>query len=69
MINLYKVLNNKFESAKMILQVHDELILEVPENIVNDVAELTIKSMELSQPLNVPLVVDLNYGKNWKEAK
>ncbi|MCQ2957386.1 MAG: DNA polymerase I [Candidatus Gastranaerophilales bacterium] len=69
MINLNKGLNDKFKSAKMILQVHDELIIEVPNDIVKDVAELTIKSMELSQPLNVPLVVDLNYGKNWKEAK
>lgn len=69
MINLYKGLKDKQKDVKMILQVHDELILEMPENMVQDVAKLTLQAMELSQPLNVPLVVDLNYGKSWKVAK
>ena len=53
----------------MIIQVHDELVIEMPENLIQEVAKLTVKAMELSQPLNVPLVVDLNFGKNWKIAK
>ena len=69
MINLYKGLKDNYKNAKMIIQVHDELVIEMPEHLVEEVARLTIKSMELSQPLNVPLVVDLNFGKNWKIAK
>ncbi len=69
MIKLSKELDKKYKSAKMILQVHDELILEVPRELADEISDLTIKSMELSQPLNVPLVVDLHYGKSWKTAK
>ena len=69
MINLNKVLKEECKNAKIILQVHDELVIEVPKQFVQKVSELTIKAMELSQPLDVPLVVDLNYGHNWKETK
>jgi len=69
MISLNKVLKDECKDAKIILQVHDELVVEVPRQYVQKVSELTIKAMELSQPLDVPLVVDLNYGDTWKETK
>ncbi len=69
MIKLYKLLQDECKDAKMILQVHDELMVEAPKSYANKVAELTKQAMELNQPLDVPLVVDLNIGHNWKESK
>ncbi len=69
MINLNKRLKEECKDAKMILQVHDELVIEVPKNFAEKAAQLTIKAMELGQPLDVPLVVDIDFGKNWKETK
>ena len=58
---------NKFE-AKMIMQVHDELIFELPKSELEPLKALVIKCMELNQPLKVPLIVDVNYGTTWKEG-
>ena len=69
MIKLYNLLQDECKSAKMILQVHDELMVEAEKSDAKKVAELTLKAMELNQPLDVPLVVDLNIGHNWKESK
>lgn len=55
--------------SKMILQVHDELVLEVPKNELEEVKELTIKAMELNQPLRVPLKVDTKCAKTWREGE
>ena len=52
----------------MIMQVHDELIFEVPKEELEDIKALVLKAMELGQPLKVPLVVDINYGSSWKEG-
>ena len=51
----------------MIMQVHDELVFEVPKNELEIVKEIVIRGMELNQPLKVPLVVDVNYGTSWQE--
>jgi len=69
MINLNKGLKEEQKNARIILQVHDELVLEVPTSEIEDITKLTINAMELNQPLDVPLVVDLNYGPSWKETK
>ena len=53
--------------SKMILQIHDELVLEVPDNEIEEVKGLVIKSMEMNQPLRVPLKVEVGYGKTWME--
>ncbi len=54
--------------TRMILTVHDELVFEVPEAELAE-AKLNIqKTMETVYPLNVPLVVDVGHGRNWKEA-
>lgn len=53
--------------TKMIMQVHDELVLEVDKPELEQVKKLVVESMELGQPLDVPLVVDINIGESWKE--
>lgn len=54
--------------ARMIMQVHDELVLEVAEACVADVATHVSGSMAAAAELNVPLVVDVGHGNNWDEA-
>ncbi len=67
MIELDKKLNENNLKSKMIMQVHDELVLEVEDGEFEQVKKLTIEAMELNQPLLVPLVVDVNFGKSWIE--
>ena len=55
-------------SSKMILQVHDELVFEVPMEELDSLTELVRLQMEQVISMNVPLVVDINHGKNWSEA-
>ena len=54
--------------ARMLLQVHDELIFEVPEAEVDETVEVVSKTMEGAAQLDVPLVVDTGTGPNWDEA-
>jgi len=62
-----RMIEEKLE-AKMVLQVHDELIFEVPENEVDSLAALVVKEMENALPLSVPVVVDWGVGESWFEA-
>jgi len=55
--------------ARLLLQVHDELLFEVPQEEVEEVSALVRKEMEEVYPLSVPLRVNLAVGKNWAEAK
>ena len=55
-------------SARVILQVHDELVLEVPEPEVETISALVRERMENVLPLGVPLRVDVGSGRNWREA-
>ncbi|MDD3473195.1 MAG: DNA polymerase [Syntrophaceae bacterium] len=52
----------------MILQVHDELVLETDSKYVDAISKLLKTEMENAYRLVVPLVVDVSYGKNWDEA-
>jgi len=54
--------------ARLILQVHDELILEAREDCAQDAASLLKEEMQGAYPLSVPLVVDTAIGRNWEEA-
>lgn len=69
MIELDKKLKENNLKSKMIMQVHDELILEIESGEFDKVQKLTIEAMELNQPLLVPLVVDISYGKSWIEGE
>ena len=53
----------------MLLQVHDELVLEVRNDMLDEVQNVVVEAMELSQPLRVPLKVDVKIGKTWKDSK
>ena len=55
-------------TARMIMQVHDELVLEVSEEDADEVARRVSSSMESAAKLNVPLVVDVGRGSNWDVA-
>ncbi len=68
MIEVENQLESRNLKAKMIMQVHDELVFELPKNELEDLKELVLKAMELNQPLKVPLEVDINYGTSWKEG-
>ena len=67
MINIDKELSAKGLKTKMIMQVHDELVFEVPKQELEVVKEIVVKGMELEQPFRVPLIVDVNCGESWKE--
>ncbi len=67
MIELNKKLKENNLESKMILQVHDELVLEVKKSEFEKVKSLVLESMELGQPFEVPLLVDVSAGGSWKE--
>ena len=67
MIDFSKKLKENNLQSKMIMQVHDELVIEVLKSEQDIVTKLVKEAMELNQPLSVPLVVDVNVGESWKE--
>jgi len=69
MIELYKQMKNKKLESKILLQIHDELLLEVKEEEKEIVKEILITSMENAMKLTVPLKVELSEANNWYEAK
>jgi len=68
MINIYKELKNKRLKSKLILQVHDELVFEIPQNELSVMLELIPRLMNSAMTLVVPLEVDISYGKSWYDA-
>jgi DNA polymerase-1 len=69
MINVSNKLKENNLKTKLILQVHDELILEAPLDEVEVSSSILKNEMENAVKLNVPLTVEVNTGKNWYEAK
>lgn len=69
MIEVEKQLESRQLQARMLLQVHDELIFEVPKEELHQVTALVGEVMEHAVKLNVPLLVDSNSGRTWYEAK
>ena len=67
MIKVHSELSQKFPEAKLLLQVHDELIAECPENQAEEVANLIKTTMESVISLSVPLKVSVETGKRWGE--
>ena len=59
----------KGREARMLLQVHDELVFEVPPHELDEVRAMVKREMEGVRKLNVPLVVDVGTGDNWRDAK
>lgn len=68
MIKIAKWIEGNDQEIKMILQVHDELIFEVPDSYGEENIEPIIKLMEKSTEINVPLKAEYGFGSNWREA-
>jgi DNA polymerase-1 len=68
MISVDSWLQNSDLQSRMIMQVHDELVLEVPESELETIKQGLIERMESAAELLVPLVVDVGVGDNWDEA-
>ena len=69
MIRVENALNEHFPEAKLLLQVHDELIVECPEEIAPAVAELVSRQMQTVAQLKVPLQAEAKFGESWYDAK
>jgi DNA polymerase-1 len=69
MIRIHDALQSQGLAGQMLLQVHDELVLEAPPNEVDAVTSIVRDAMEGAAKLSVPLVVDLGVGDNWLDAK
>ena len=68
MIDIHRRLERENFRTRMVLQVHDELLFEVPEDEVERIGPMVKEEMEGVYRLDVPLKVDVNVGKNWDEA-
>ena len=69
MIEVFNKLEESKLKSKLILQIHDELIIETYEDEKDKVKEILKSSMENAMKLKVPLIVELSEAKNWYEAK
>ena len=69
MVRIHDRLRAEGRSARLVLQVHDELLLEVPETELSGVRELVREEMVGAYPLDPPLAVDVGVGDNWADAK
>ena len=69
MIKVSERLKNENLDARLILQVHDELIVECREDLKDTVCRLLEEEMSAAASLNVKLLVDAHFGKDWYEAK
>ena len=69
MISVYNALRTELPSARLLLQVHDELIVECPEADAEKTAALLKERMESAASLSVPLTADVHWGRSWHEAK
>lgn len=68
MLRVYKRLEKDVPAAKIVLQIHDELIVEAPESEAEKVKQLLSEEMSAAFPLSVPLVAEATAGANWLEA-
>ena len=68
MLDIDRKLTERKLNAYPILQIHDELLFEVPDNEIDEVKVLVHESMTGVMSLKIPLVVDIHIGKNWKEC-
>jgi DNA polymerase I len=69
MVGIHRAIRERGLAGRMLLQVHDELVFEVPPDEVETMTQLVREHMENVVQLRVPLVVDIGIGPNWLEAK
>jgi DNA polymerase-1 len=69
MVRAHDALRDAGLKTRLILQIHDELLFEAPEDEVEQATAIVVREMERAFPLDPPLAVDVGVGKNWMEAK
>jgi len=69
MINIYNEIKIRGYKSQLLLQVHDDLLFEVPVNETDSMISIIRDKMENSVTLSVPMAVDIKAGKNWGEMK
>lgn len=69
MINVNKELKKRGLKSRLVLQIHDELLVETAKDEIDEVRDIMIKNMSAAADIKVPLIVDLNIGESWYEAK
>ena len=69
LVNLSQELKEREMSSRIVLQVHDEVILECPEHELSIAKDLTINVMSTAFHMEVPLAVNISSGSTWSEAK
>ena len=69
MVAIHRRLRAEGRAARLVLQVHDELLLEVPDGELKAVRQLVRAELCGAYPLDPPLVVDVGVGDDWREAK
>lgn len=69
MIKVYKALKDEGLQAKIVLQVHDEMMIEAPENEVEKVKEILEQCMQSATTLKVPLIAEVSVANNWYDCK
>ncbi|MEE8460417.1 MAG: DNA polymerase, partial [Phycisphaerales bacterium] len=69
MIDLYRALPGRYPDARMLLQIHDELVFEAPESQADSVRNFVAQHMEHAMELVVPLTVESAFGTTWIDVK
>jgi DNA polymerase-1 len=69
MIRVQRDLQSNFEGARLLLQIHDELVVEVPKENAEPVRDFLVDVMESAMELDVPIVADASIASNWAECK
>ena len=69
MIRIDSGLAERGWQSRMLLQVHDELVFEAPPGEADELARFAKETMENVRRLDVPLIVDVGMGQNWRDAK
>jgi DNA polymerase-1 len=69
MLNVHRHLKKENLRSRMLLQIHDELVFEAPQDELQKLATLVTKEMTTAIPLDVPIQVDVAVGKNWLDVE
>ena len=69
MIAIHRRIIDERRPSRMIIQVHDELVFDVPRSAIETESQMIRHEMATALPLDVPIKVDLNWGENWLEGK
>ena len=69
MINIHRRIVDEHRPSRMLIQVHDELVFDLPRNTVDTEADFIRQEMATALPLEVPIKVDIAWGDNWLEGK